>query len=105
MFLFFGEFETNDSTEHCLIITSISHLSPPIQPGAFPLGTNKKKKNEVKRDKTKIRVGDFVTVKIRDIDEKIKEGKIRRMRKDQASALQLHCNSHLFAVVILSCCN
>ena len=75
---------------------------PPRQTGAHPLGKIAKNKNEAKRDKTKIRVGNFMMVKVGDIDDKIRERKNRRMKKDQASDLKLLCNSHLFAVSILS---
>ena len=37
---------------------------------------------EAKQEKTKIGVGASVTVKIVDIDEKIREGEILRMRKE-----------------------
>ena len=41
----------------------------------------------------KIEVGTSVMMKLRDIDEKIREGEIRGMRKDQASALKLPLKS------------
>ena len=63
--------------------------SPTSQPIAYPLGKITKKRNEAKRDKTKIGVGNLVMVKVVDIDEKIREGGSRMMRKDQAYALQL----------------
>ena len=56
-----------------------------------------KKRNQEKRDKTKIRVGTSVTVKDGDINEKIKEGKGRRMRKDMFG-----CLAHIASVLVLS---
>ena len=57
--------------------------------------------NKEKRDKTKIRVGNFVTAKVGKINDIIREGEIIRMRKYlvayvQASSLKLPCNSIYF---------
>ena len=67
----------NDSTAHYIIATAIDNCPPSSQPGAYALGTMTKKRNEGKRDKMKIRVGNFVTVKDGEIDGKIREGKCR----------------------------
>ena len=49
------------------------------QPRAYALGKMMKRRNKEKRDKTKIRVGNFVTAKVGEIDEKIREGGSRRV--------------------------
>ena len=41
-----------------------------------------KKRKVLKQDRPKIGVGTSVTVKVRDIDEKIREGKSRSMRNE-----------------------
>ena len=41
---------------------------------SFPAGTINKRGREAKRDKTKIEVGNSVTVKVRETDENIREG-------------------------------
>ena len=58
-----------------------SSLTPPKSTKSFPVETITKRRKEAKRDKTKIGVGTSVTVKIRDIDEKTRDGKTRRMRR------------------------
>ena len=61
------------------------------------MGTIAKKKNKAKRDKTKIGVGTPVIVKVGEIDEKIREGKRRRMRK-----YMVDCLSHIASVLLFS---
>ena len=46
-----------------------------------------------------IGVGISVTVKVREIDEKIREGKIRRMRKEM---FVLYYLAHIASVLVLS---
>ena len=41
-----------------------------------------KRRKEAKQDRRNIGVGAYITVKVGDIDEKIREGKSRKMRKD-----------------------
>ena len=78
---------------------------------------------ETKRDKTNIGVGTSVAVKVELIDEKIREGKIRSMRKELVGWMQysmvflwltteVYINRlsdslqlHFYAAVILYCCN
>ena len=75
--------EINALTAHSLISTIISNLSkPPRQPRSPQSETNLKRRKESKRYKTKIGVRTSVTVKVVDINEKIREGKIRSMMKD-----------------------
>ena len=57
-------------------------LPPPKSTKIFPVGITTKRCKEAKRDKTKIGVGDSVTMKVEEIDEKNREGKIRRMMKE-----------------------
>ena len=49
---------------------------------SLPVRTITKRRKEEKWDKTKIGVGTSVTVKVGEIDEKIREGESRRMRKE-----------------------
>ena len=58
-----------------------------------------KRRKGVKRDKTKIAVGTSVTVKFGDINEKIREGKNRRMRKELFGFYSL---AHIAYVLVLS---
>ena len=70
-------------TAHSRITTTITnHSQPPSQPIASLLGTITKRRKEAKRDKMKIGVGDYVTVRVGEINEKIREGKSRMMRKE-----------------------
>ena len=58
-------------------------MLPPLKSTKIcPVGTTNKRWKEAKRDKTKIGVGDSVTMKVQEIDEKNREGKIRRMMKE-----------------------
>ena len=57
-----------------------------------------KKRKEAKRDKTKIRVGTSVTVKVGEIDEMIREVKIRSMRKELVGVYYL---AHIASVLVL----
>ena len=54
---------------------------PPKLTKSFPFGTLTKRRKKAKWDKTKIGVVNSVTMKVGEIDEKIREGKIRRMSK------------------------
>ena len=56
-------------------------LPPPKSTKSFPIGTIKKNRNEENQLK-KIGVGTSITVKVRYIDEKIREVQIRRIRKE-----------------------
>ena len=47
--------------------------------------------------KTKIEVGTSVTVKVGEIDEKMKDGKSRRVRKDMVG-----CLAHISSVLVFS---
>ena len=58
-----------------------------------------KRRKGVKQDKTKIAVGTSVTVKFGDINEKIREGKNRRMRKELFGFYYL---AHIAYVLVLS---
>ena len=49
--------------------------------------------------KTKIGVGTYVTVKVRDIDEKIREVNIRSIRKELVG---LYYSSHVDSIPVLS---
>ena len=53
----------------------------------FPVGTIRKRKKDAKRDRMKVRVESSVTVKVGEIDEKIREGESRRMRKEMVGYL------------------
>ena len=56
-----------------------------------------KRRKEEKGDKMKIGEGTSVAVKVREIDEKVREGIIRRIRKDLVSLYYLaHINYVLF---------
>ena len=60
-------------------------IDPPLQVNSiFPVDTTIKNRKESKLDKTKIGVGNSIIAKVGDIDEKIRVGKIRRMRKELA---------------------
>ena len=60
-----------------------SQIAPtPKSTISVPVGIIEKRSREEKRDKAKIGVGTSVTVKVGEIDEKIREGKSRRMRKE-----------------------
>ena len=52
-------------------------------------------RKEAKRDKTKIGVGTSVTVKVGEIDEKIREVKSRRIRKELVGLYLTHISSVL----------
>ena len=62
-----------DSTLSIRYHNSLS-LTPPNSNNRFPVGKIMKRRKEAKRDKTKIGVGTSVTVKVGEIDEKIREG-------------------------------
>ena len=66
---------------------------------SFPVCTITKRRNKAKRDKTKIRVATSVTVKVGEIDENIREGNIRRIRKDLVG-----CLAHIASVLVLYHC-
>ena len=70
------------STAHLLIATVISDTPPLKLTKILHVGTMTKKRKEENQDKTRIGVGSSVTVKVGEIDEKIREGKIIRKRKD-----------------------
>ena len=56
-------------------------ITPPKLTKSFHFGTLTERRNKAKRDKTKIGVVNSVKMKVGEIDEKIREGKIRRMSK------------------------
>ena len=58
-----------------------SLITPPKLTESFPFGTLTKRRKKAKRYKTKIRVGNSVTMKVGEIYEKIRDGKSRRMSK------------------------
>ena len=66
---------------------------------SFHADTITKRRKEEKQDKTKIGVGTSLTVKVGDIDDKIREGKSRRMRKDMVGLYYL---AHIVSVLVLS---
>ena len=66
---------------------------------SFHDDTITKRRKEEKQDKTKIGVGTSLTVKVGDIDDKIREGKSRRMRKDMVGLYYL---AHIVSVLVLS---
>ena len=79
---------------------SQSLIAPPpsSQPRDYPLAQLQRIGRGGNWDKTNIRVGSFMTVKVRDIEEKTREGKTRSTRKElvacvQKYALQLPSNS------------
>ena len=78
---------------------NLSSLTPPKSTKSFPVETITKRRKEAKRDKTKIGVRTSVTVKIRDIDEKTRDGKTRRMRKELVGLYYL---AHIYSVLVLS---
>ena len=58
-----------------------SLITPPKLTKSFPVGALTKMRKKGKRNKTKIGVVNSVTMKVREIDDKIKEGESRRMIK------------------------
>ena len=56
-------------------------------------------RKETNQDKAKIGVGASVTVKVGEINENIREGKIRRMRKELVGLCYL---AHIASVLVLS---
>ena len=57
-----------------------------------------KRRKEVNQDRTKIGVGDSITVKVGEINEKIREGKIRSMRKDLVGLYYL---AHIAFILVI----
>ena len=57
----------------------------------------KKSVNNEKREKINIGMGSSITVKVGEIDEKIREGKSRRTRKELVG-----CLAHIDYVIVLS---
>ena len=76
-----------------------SSLPPPKPTRSFPVGKTTKSRKEAKRDKTNTRVGTSVTVKVGEIDEKIREGESRRARKELVGLYYL---SHIASALVLS---
>ena len=66
---------------------------------SFPVGQIIKRRKEENRDKTRIVVGTSVSVKVKEINEKIREGKIRSMRKELVGLYYL---AHINSVLICS---
>ena len=98
--LFFCWNWKNGLTAHSWIATTIdNHSHPPKSINSFHVGKITKSRKEAKRDRTNIRMGDSITVKVGDIDAKIREGEIRRTRKDMVS---LHCLLHIASALLLS---
>ena len=99
-FCFFVGIGKNVLTEHSQIVTKISNHSCPLKSTkSFPDATITKRTTESRKDKTKIGVGTYVTVKVGEIDEKIREGKSRRMRKDLVGLYYL---SRISSVLVIS---
>ena len=98
--LFFFGIEKKSLTAHSRIATTIdNHSHPPKSTEIFPVGTIMKRRKEAKRDKTDIRVGTSIKVKVGEIDEKIREGQSRRMRKELVGLYYL---ANIDSVLILS---
>ena len=72
---------------------------PPKSTNSFYVVIITKRRKEANRDKTKIRVGTSGTVKVGEIDEKIREGESRSMRKDLVGLYYL---AHTAYVLIIS---
>ena len=70
-------------------LKSLSQLltTPPKLTKSLPIGKITKRKKKVNWDKTKIGVGNSATMKVREINEKTKEGEIIRIRKDLVGCL------------------
>ena len=66
------------------------HYHPPKPTNSLLVEKITKKRKEAKWDKTKIGVGNFVTVKAEDIDENIREGITRITRKELVACFQEH---------------
>ena len=73
-----------------MIITSLKLTN------SFPVGTIKRRRKKAKWDKTKIRVRNSVKMKVGEINENIRERKIRRMRKDLVS-----CSAHIASILFI----
>ena len=58
---------------------------------------------EANRDKTEIGIGNFVTVKVRENNEKIREVKIIRMSKELV-AMSRHLLLNFLATLFFCCC-
>ena len=87
-------------TAHSQIATTIANQShPPKSTRSFPVGTITKRRKEAKWDRRKIGIGTSVTVKVGEIDEKIREGKSRRMRKELVGLCYL---AHINYFLVLS---
>ena len=93
--IFFG-IEKNILTAQSRIDTTIANNYPQVNQ-ELPCWKNDEDGEEKKRDKTNIRVGTSVTVKVGDIDEKIRDGKSRRTRKELVG-----CLAHITYVLDLS---
>ena len=79
--------------------TIANHSKPPKSTKSFPVVTIMKRRKETKREKTNIGVGTSNTVKVGNIDEKIREGQSRGMRKDLVGLYYL---AHIASFLVLS---
>ena len=93
--VFCWNWKKNSLTSHSQIATTTAYQPPQVNQ-ELPVGPITKRRKKEKRDKTKIRVGTSVTVKIGDIDKKIKGGRIRRARKDLVG-----CLAYIYSVLVL----
>ena len=91
---------TNSLTAHFQIATKITnHYHPPKSTKSFPVGTILTRRKEENWNRIKIEVGTSVTVKVGEINEKIREGKSRSMRKKMFGLYYL---AHIDFVLVLS---
>ena len=81
---------------NCYKIADLSYLTKSTK--SFFVVKNTKRRKEENWYKKKVRVGNSATVKVRDINEKIREGKIRNMMKEM---VVLYYLSHIASVLIL----
>ena len=66
---------------------------------SFLVDTTTKSMKEANMDKAKIGVGTSITAKVREIDEKIREGERRRTRKELVGLYYL---AHISSILVLS---
>ena len=70
------------SAAHSLIATTVDTPPSPKLTKSLSVVTITKNRKEENKDKAKIGVGTYITVKVGEIVENIREGKIRRTRKE-----------------------
>ena len=83
--------------QHTLELLEQLLITSPKSTKSLPVGTIAKSRKKGNRNKTKIRVGTSVTVKVVYIDENIREGKIKRTRDELFG-----CLAHITSVLFLS---